>query len=52
MMNSRMETNLDLLNPFRAIPFHRRDFLRMAASISSPNLNKALAIFAATAGQA
>jgi len=31
-MNSNMETNLVSLNPFIAIPLHRRDFLRMAAS--------------------
>ena len=31
-MNSSMETNLVSLNPFIAIPLHRRDFLRMAAS--------------------
>lgn len=31
-MNSSMQTNLDLLNPFKAIPLHRRDFLRMATS--------------------
>ena len=30
-MSSSMETNLVSLNPFIAIPLHRRDFLRMAA---------------------